>query len=72
MVEKIFETIGSVITGFMANVSSAVNGIGALIWTPAESGTGGSLTTFGTLCLLGLGIGIVYWAFGLIRGLLQR
>lgn len=65
MVAKIFETITSVITSFVTSLTSALNGVVAIFYTE-ESG----LTILGTLLLISLGMGIVYWGFRLIRNLI--
>lgn len=66
IVSEIFSTIGAVVTGFTTALSSAVNGIGAMFYV-AESG----LTLLGTLSMIAVGTGLVYWAFNLIRGLIS-
>ena len=67
MVEQIFSTIGDVITGFMANLGDAVNGVTSLIY----NNTSGTLTTFGVLLLLASGVGICYWLFNMVRRLIH-
>lgn len=65
MVAKIFETITSVITQFVNSLSSALNGVIDIFYVE-ETG----LTVLGTLLLISLGMGIVYWGFRLIRNLI--
>ena len=67
MVTEIFGTIGEVITGFMGNLSTAVNSVSSLIF----DSTGNKLTTFGVLLLLSAGVGVCYWLFKMIRGLVH-
>lgn len=71
MVEKIFETIGQVITGFMGNLSTAVNSVTSLIYIPGESGAAGQLTVFGTILLIASGVGVCYWLFNMVRRLIH-
>lgn len=71
MVEKIFETIGQVITGFMGNLSTAINSVTSLIYTPGESGAAGQLTTFGVILLIASGVGVCYWLFNMVRRLIH-
>lgn len=65
MISAIFTSVGSVITGFTTALISAFGGIGDAIYS------GESLTTLGLLLMLGLGMGLVYWAFRVIRGLVK-
>jgi len=66
MVAAIFSAIGSVVTAFLTVLGDGVEGVTAYIWT------GSALTIFGTLLLIGFGVGIVYWAFALVKGLVRR
>lgn len=72
MIGEIFETIGSSISGFMTNIQSMFSGITALIWTPASSGDGGSLTLLGTLLLITAGVSLVIFGFNFITRLVRR
>lgn len=69
MISAIFETIGQAITGFVSALSSALSGIADLIWVEGTSGAAGHFTVVGVLMLVALGVGVVYGAFRLIRGL---
>lgn len=71
MVEQIFQTIGQVITGFMTNLSTAVNSVTSLIYTPGADGATGKLTTFGVLLLIASGVGVCYWLFNMVRRLIH-
>jgi len=71
MITEIFSSIGDVITGFMGNLATAVNSVSSLVWQPAETGSGGTLTTFGTLLLLSAGVGVCYWLFKMVRRLIH-
>lgn len=66
MVANIFQTIGQAISSFTTALSSALEGITGMFYD-----TDG-LTTLGVLLLIGVGVGVVYWVFGLIRGLISQ
>lgn len=68
MVTQIFSTIGEVITEFAKVLG---NGFTNLLEIFYKSGEGGGLTPVGILSLIGLGVGIVYWAFRLVRSLIH-
>lgn len=68
MVADIFTEIASAITQMTAAVTSAVTGVVPLFY----DATAGNMTFLGVLLLIAVGIGIVYWAFNLIRGLVRR
>lgn len=68
MVAELFTTIGSVITNFAQVLGNGFQSLVGIFYTTGENG---GLTLVGTLCLVGLGIGIVYWAFRMIKGLIH-
>ena len=72
MVSSIFGTIGDVITALITNLTSALNGITALFWVEGTGETAGHLTILGTLAVIAVGAGIVWFVFNLIRGLIQN
>lgn len=65
MVSTIFEAIGQVVSNFVATLISGVNGLVPLIYDSTNS----SLTFVGTMLIIAVGMGIVYWIFRLLRGL---
>ena len=67
MVTDIFAVIGQVISNFVASLISAVNGLIPLIYD--TSGTTPQFTFVGTMLLIAVGMGLVYWVFRLLRGL---
>lgn len=70
MITAIFNTIKDAITGFTSALGDVFDGLqGLFVDTSAASP---SLTFFGTLLLIAAGVGIVYWAFRMIKGLVQR
>lgn len=68
MVTAIFEAVGSVITAFAGVIG---NGFTALLEIFYSTGTTPGLTPIGILSLIGVGMGLVYWAFRLVRGLIK-
>ena len=73
MIAEMFEVIGQAITSFITALGSALSGVTSLFYTPAGTGeTSGSFTVLGILMLVAVGVGIVYWAFRLIRSLVQQ
>lgn len=65
MVGDIFAVIGQTVSEFVATLVSGVNGLIPLIY----NATDGAFTIVGTLLLIAVGMGIVYWCFRLLRGL---
>lgn len=70
MVSAIFTTIGEAITGFTTALSSAVGSITEMFY--ASSGDNAGLTVLGILSLVAVGVGLVFWAFRLIRRLISQ
>ena len=66
MVDTIFTTIAEVITKYAQAIGSVFGDLMDIFYN-AETG----LTLMGTLLLLGVGIGIVKWAFNLITSLIR-
>lgn len=69
MIADIFTEVGSAITAFAQALASGVSSVTSMFYTTGENG---GLTTLGSLLLIAVGVGIVYWAFNLIRGLIKR
>lgn len=67
MIEVIFGAVGTAITQFATVFGNALTSITGLFVT--TSGSTPSLTTLGTLCVIPMGIGIVYGAWRLIKRL---
>lgn len=66
MVGHIFETIGQVLSEYVTAISGVFQNLINIFYN-AETG----LTLMGTLLLIGVGIGIVVWAFNLVRNLIS-
>lgn len=72
MVATLFETISSAITSMISALTSAIGGVTALFYVEGTGEVAGHVTFLGVLLLIAVGVGIVYWAFNLIRGLVRR
>lgn len=68
MIAAIFEAVGDAITNFAQVLGNGFNSLISIFYTTGENG---GLTLLGTLLLIGMGVGVVYWAFNLIRGLVR-
>lgn len=69
MISDIFQAVGDAVTAFASALASSISSVTSMFYTTGENG---GLTVLGTLILIVVGVGLVYWAFRLIRGLLQR
>lgn len=67
MIAAMFKVVSDTISQFATSLGSALTSITSMFWD-AEAGT---LTTLGVLGLIGVGIGLVYFAFRLIRSLMR-
>ena len=68
MIEAIFGAIGDAITSFAGILG---NGFQSILDIFFDSEAGYSPTPVGTLALIGVGIGLVFWAYRLVRGLMR-
>lgn len=66
MINAIFTAVGQAITGFTTQLGSAVSGINSMFYDATDG-----LTLLGSLLCLAMGIGLVYWAFRLIKSLIK-
>lgn len=71
MISAIFGAVGEAITAFSTAVASSVTSVTNMFITTGEGGAV-TLTTLGTLLLIAVGAGLVFWAFRLIKGLVRR
>lgn len=72
MVEQIFTTLGNIATGFAGLVVQLFNAVVAIFYTaPTGNETTGTLTIVGILALIGVGTGLVIWAFNFVRRLIR-
>ena len=70
MISAIFGAVSDAISAFATAVGSAVTSVTSMFID--TSGSTPSLTTLGTLLLIAVGVGLVFWAFRLIKGLVKR
>lgn len=66
MVGAIFDVIAEVLTEYVSAITNVFEGVINIFY---QSDTG--LTLMGTLLLIGIGVGIVVWAFNLVKGLIR-
>lgn len=72
MVEQIFTTLGNIATAFAGLVVQLFNAVVAIFYTaPTGEQTTGQLTIVGILALIGVGTGLVIWAFNFVRRLIR-
>lgn len=70
-VSEIFETLGSIVSSFVTMLVSLFESVVDIFYTPGTGDTQGELTIVGVLMLIGLGTGLVIWAFSYIRRLIR-
>lgn len=71
MVAAFFQELGTIATAFVSFLVNLFQSVVSLFWTPAEGGTGGSLTVVGTFMLIGIATGLVIWAFYFIKNMVR-
>lgn len=69
VISDIFSAVGQAITGFSTALASSVSSVTSMFYT---SGTDHGLTFLGVLLCIALGVGLVYWAFRVIRSLIRN
>ena len=69
IISDIFNAVGQAITGFSTALASSVSSVTAMFYTTGENG---GLTFLGVLLCVAMGVGLVYWAFRVIRGLIRN
>ena len=67
LITDMFEVVVDAITAFVSALGDALSSITSLFYV-AETG----FTFLGILLLIAVGVGLVYWAFRLIRGLVSQ
>ena len=70
-VSEIFETLGGIVSSFVTMLVSLFDSVVDIFYTPGTDGGAGELTIVGVLMLIGLGTGLVIWAFSYIRRLIR-
>lgn len=71
MVGAIFSGITEAVTAFIGTLSSGVTSIVALFYDASANSNAGGLTILGTLTCIVVGVGLVYWLFRLIMGMIR-
>ena len=64
---EIISAVGSIF-GLIPDIFTEVTKV---FWTPGAEGSGGELTFVGTITLIGVGLGLIIWGFGVIRGFMH-
>jgi hypothetical protein len=67
MIAEIFDTIVAVVTEYITVLQGLFEGLVEIFYDSATT----SLTLLGTLALIAVGVGIVAWAFGLVKSLFR-
>lgn len=67
IITDIFAGLVAIVNGFISVLVAGFNGIIEIFY---DSGADGGLTVLGVLLLIGLGMGLVYFVFRFIRGLI--
>jgi hypothetical protein len=67
MIAEIFDTILEVVTEYTVILQNLFEGLVDIFYDDATT----SLTLLGTLALIAVGVGIVAWAFGLVKSLFR-
>lgn len=70
MISVIFGAVTEAVTAFAGAVTNAITSVAGMFVT--ESSGAYSLTMLGTLLLIAVGAGLVFWGFRLIKGLIKR
>lgn len=70
IINSIFEAVGRAITQFSTNLGSAITSVTSMFYTSGDGS--GSLTFLGVLLCIALGVGLVLWAFRLIKSLIKH
>jgi hypothetical protein len=67
MLAQIFTTIQDVVTAYVTVLQNLFEGLVEIFYDTASS----TITLLGTLALIAVGVGIVAWAFGLVKSLFR-
>lgn len=69
-IQEIFAEVTAAINGFIGSLGDAMNSVTSLFWD--ATATTPHFTFLGVLILIGVGVGLVYGCYRLIKGLLHR
>lgn len=67
MIAAIFESVGQALTAFTTQLGNAITSVSAMFYDSTDG-----LTFLGVLLTIAMGVGLVYWAFKLIKGLIKH
>lgn len=67
LISDIFTSVGNAITAFSGSLASSVSSITSMFYDATNG-----LTFLGVLLTIAMGVGLVYWAFRVIRGLIRN
>lgn len=68
-ISDLFAQVTSAITAFVSSLGQAFTAVTQLFWTTGENA---GPTFLGLLVLIGVGVGLVYGAYRIIKGLMHR
>ena len=71
IITLIFNAIGQALTAFASQLANAVTSVTAMFYTPGSGSDPGQLTFLGVLLCIAGGVGLVYFAYKTIRGLIR-
>lgn len=68
-ISDLFSQVTQAITAFLGSLGTAFTNVTALFWTTGENA---GPTFLGLLVLIGVGVGLVYGVYRIIKGLMHR
>lgn len=71
MINELFTQLGNGGSQFVTFLKSLIENVFKLVWTPAESGGGGTFTDVGILIIVAMVAGIVFSAIGYVVRLIK-
>lgn len=71
MISSIFDKLGGIISAFVDMLVTLFQNVVKIFYTAGTSGASGELTIVGELALVGIGTGLVVWAFHYVRSLIR-
>ena len=70
-VTTMFEGLQEIVTAVGSLIGEVFQSVVNLVYTPGADGTGGSLTIVGVLLLIGVAVGLFFFVFRWVRGLIR-
>lgn len=71
IITLIFQAIGQAVTSFAQALASSVTSVTDMFYTAGSGSNPGQLTFLGVLLCVAGGVGLVYFAYKTIRGLIR-